>query len=148
MSRYNLVFATLLAAGAAFGAPVPADQLAKPPADAKVWPIVDTGGIRHGQVSVWTAPDGTRWSRNSYNARGWISEQDQQMRLAPDGSIRSLIVRGSTPEGDAAETYTVENGVYTWKSRVDHGSGKARPGLEYSSFSGTLDAFPDRKSVV
>jgi len=142
MLRRLFVFSALCAAAAAAaGAGLPPDQLARPPADARIWPIVDTQGVRHGQVSIWTAPDGTRWSRNSYNARGWISETDQQLRLAPDGSIRTLIVRGSTPEGDAAETYTVENGVYSWKSRVDHGSGKARPGLEYSNFSGTIDAF-------
>lgn len=145
MFHKTLVLAVVLAAAhpvfaAAAAKPVPADRLAKPPAGAKVWPIIDTSGIRHGQVSIWMAPDGTRWSRNEYNARGWISETDQQLRLAPDGSIRSLIVRGSTPEGDAAETYTVENGTYTWKSRVDHGSGKTRPGLEYSSFAGTFDA--------
>ncbi|HET7453184.1 MAG TPA: amidohydrolase family protein, partial [Thermoanaerobaculia bacterium] len=50
-------------------------------------------------------------------------------------------VRGSSPEGDAAESYAVESGTYSWKSRVDHGSGKARPGLEYVAFGGTFDAF-------
>jgi cytosine/adenosine deaminase-related metal-dependent hydrolase len=137
--------AALLAAPPVFAAPtvepVSVDQLAKPPADARTWSITDPGGTRHGQVSLWTTPDGTRWSRMDFNMRGFISAIDQQMRVAPGGSIESLVVRGSTPEGDAAETYKVENGAYTWASRVDHGSGEARPGLEYSSFAGTLDSF-------
>lgn len=150
MSRKLLVFSALLAAAAASSAaassaaapaPVPADRLAKPPADAKVWSITDPGGTRHGEVSIWTTPDGVRWSKMDFNMRGFISAIDQQMRLSPDGSIRSLVVRGSTPEGDAAETYSVENGGYSWTSRVDHGTGKARPGLEYISFAGTFDSF-------
>jgi len=144
MLRRILVLAALIAATSSFAAApeaVPPDQLASPPADAKVWSITDPGGTRHGQVSVWTTPDGTRWSRMDFNMRGFISAIDQQMRLAPDGSIQSLVVRGSTTEGNAAETYKVEDGTYAWTSRVDHGSGKARPGLEYSSFAGTVDSF-------
>ena len=145
LRRIPVVAAGLLATLSIFAAPapdgVPAEQLAKPPADARVWSITDPGGTRHGQVSVWTTPDGTRWSRMDFNMRGFISAIDQQMRLASDGSIQSLVVRGSTPEGNAAETYKVENGAYAWTSRVDHGSGKARPGLEYSSFAGTVDSF-------
>ena len=145
MARKLALAAALLAApsliAAAGAGGVPADQLARPPADAKVWSITDPGGTRHGQVSVWRAPDGARWSRMDFNMRGFKSNIDQQIRLAPDGSIRSLVVRGQTPEGDAAESYTVENGAYAWTSRVDHGAGKARPGLEYISFAGTVDAF-------
>lgn len=140
MLKTTLALAAVLAATSVF-AQTPVDQLAKPPADAKVWSITDPGGTRHGQVTLWTAPDGTRWSRMDFNLRGFVSEIDQQMRLAPGGAIRSLVVRGSTPEGDAAESYRVENGTYTWASRVDHGSGKARPDLEYVSFAGTFDSF-------
>lgn len=48
-------------AGSAF-AQVPAEQLAKPPADAKVWTITSSeGAARHGQVSMWTSADGAHW---------------------------------------------------------------------------------------
>lgn len=141
MVKTTLALVALIVGTSEF-AQVPADQLAKPPAaGARVWSITDPGGTRHGQVTLWTAPDGTRWSRMDFNLRGFVSEIDQQMRLAPGGTIRSLVVRGFTPEGDAGETYRVENGSYAWKSRVDHGAGKAKPDLEYVSFAGTFDSF-------
>jgi Amidohydrolase family len=123
---------------------VPVEQLAKPPAgQTQVWTITSSGGsARHGQVSMWTAADGTHWSRFSMNLRGFISEVDEQNRFAPDGSLTSMIVRGKVPEGDAAESYEVKDGTYTFKSPVDHGTGKARAGLEYVAFGGTLDSFP------
>ncbi|HEY1707291.1 MAG TPA: amidohydrolase family protein [Rhizomicrobium sp.] len=117
------------------------NQLAKPPADAKVWTITDPGGTRHGQVSLWTAPDGTHWSRMSFNLRGFVSELDEQNRFASDGTLQSLIVRGTTPGGDAGETYEVKDGTYTFKSPVDHGTGKAAANLDYVAFGGTFDSF-------
>src|SRR5882724_3408538 len=71
--RTTFALAALFAATSVFARP-PADSLANPPAGAKVWSITDPGGTRHGQVSLWTAPDGTRWSRMDFNLRGFISE--------------------------------------------------------------------------
>jgi cytosine/adenosine deaminase-related metal-dependent hydrolase len=118
------------------------DQLAKPPANATVWTITSSGGAaRHGQVSMWTDASGTHWSRFSMNLRGFVSEVDEQNHFAPDGSLDSLIVRGFTPSGDAAESYTVKDGAYTYTSPVDHGAGKATGGLDYVTFGGTIDSF-------
>ena len=123
-------------------AETPVDQLAKPPADAKVWTLTSSDGVsRHGQTSMWTTPDGTHWSRFSFNLRGFVSETDEQNRFAADGSLSSMVVRGNTPQGDAAETYEVKNGTYTYTSPVDHGTGKAAPGLAYVAFGGTFDSF-------
>jgi cytosine/adenosine deaminase-related metal-dependent hydrolase len=120
----------------------PTEQLAKPPADAKVWPITSSGGAaRHGQVSLWTAADGSHWSRFDFNLRGFVTEVDEQNRFAPDGTLQSMVIRGHTPGGDAAESYEVKDGNYTWTSPVDHSSGKARSGLEYVAFGGTFDSF-------
>jgi imidazolonepropionase-like amidohydrolase len=44
------------------------------------------------------------------------------------------------PEGDAAETYEVRNGTFTYKSAVDHGSGRKASQLEYSALGGTFDS--------
>lgn len=67
-------------------AQTPLDQLARPPANAKVWTITTNGGAqRYGQVSLWTDASGTHWSRLSLNLRGFISEVDEQNRFAPDG---------------------------------------------------------------
>jgi cytosine/adenosine deaminase-related metal-dependent hydrolase len=144
MFRKPLALAAILFAAAAasstFGQ-VPPDQLAKPPADAKVWSIVDPVGTNHGHIWLWTTPDGTHWSRQSFNLRGFISEFDEQNHFAPDGTLQSLTVRGSTPGGDAAENYSVTGDTYSWTSPVDHGTGKTRPGLAYSAFGGTFESF-------
>jgi cytosine/adenosine deaminase-related metal-dependent hydrolase len=140
MRRTAAALAVVLFAVSA-SAQLPAAQLATPPGDAKVWSIVDPLGTHHGKVSLWTAADGTHWSRMSFNLRGFITEVDEQNRFASDGTLQSLVVRGSTPGGDAAESYAVAGGTYTWTSPVDHGSGSARAGLAYSAFGGTFDSF-------
>jgi hypothetical protein len=123
-------------------AQTPVDQLAKPPADAEIWTITSgDGSVPHGQVAEWTDKDGTHWSRESLNLRGIVTEIDEQNRYAPDGSLASIAIRGTVPEGDAAETYEAKNGTYAFKSPVDQGSGKLAPNLEYVSFGGTLDSF-------
>jgi len=132
--------ALLLAAPAA--AQVPPEQLAKPPANAKVWTLTSSNGAsRHGQVSLWTTPDGTQWSRMSFNLRGFVTEIDEQNRFASDGTLASMVVRGKNPQGDVAETYEAKDGTYTYKSPVDHGTGKAAPNLAYVAFGGTFDSF-------
>lgn len=139
MSR--ILTCLLLAIASAAFAQVPVEQLAKPPAQASVWTITSSGGAaRHGQVSMWTAADGTHWSRYSMNLRGFIYEVDEQNRFAPDGQLDEMTVRGKVPEGDAAESYEVKDGVYSFQSPVDHGSGKARAGLDYVAFGGTPDS--------
>jgi cytosine/adenosine deaminase-related metal-dependent hydrolase len=137
-----LVTPALAPAPAAQPAGTPTEQLAKPLADARVWAITSGGGsASHGRVSLWTAPDGAHWSRYSLNLRGFMTEVDEQNRFAPDGTLQSMVIRGHTPGGDAAETYEVKDGTYTWASPVDHSSGKARAGLEYVAFGGTFDSF-------
>jgi cytosine/adenosine deaminase-related metal-dependent hydrolase len=138
--RKILALIALLVAAPAL-AQTPVDQLAKPPADAKVWSITDPGGTRHGQVSLWTDASGTHWSRFSLNLRGFVSEIDEQNRFAADGTLESMIVRGSTPSGDAAETYTAKDGIYSYTSPVDRGTGPVKPNLEYVAFGGTFDSF-------
>jgi cytosine/adenosine deaminase-related metal-dependent hydrolase len=138
----KIAFACAVLFASQAAAETTADQLAKPPANARVWTLTSSDGAsRHGQTSVWTAPDGTHWSRFSFNLRGFVSETDEQNRFAADGTLSSLVVRGKTPQGDAAETYDVKNGVYTYTSPVDHGTGKTAPNLAYVSFGGTFDSF-------
>jgi len=141
MTRKILLLLAALFAAPSF-AQTSVDQLAKPPADAKIWTITSSGGAaRHGQVSLWTAPDGTHWSRMDFNLRGFITEIDEQNRFAADGSLAGMVVRGKVPEGDAAETYEAKDGAYQFTSPVDHGAGKTAAGLNYASFGGTFDSF-------
>jgi imidazolonepropionase-like amidohydrolase len=111
--------ALVLAAGA--NAQVPADQLAKPPADATQFTILSTAG-RHGAISEWTAPDGTLMGRMHMVLRGQVWDEDEAVRLGSDGAIARYELRGSSPQGDVAETFEITNGTANWKSQIDHGS--------------------------
>ena len=156
MTRWTLApMAALVALVAPAFASSPVDQLAQPPADlrvvpalagapagARVWTITrNAGAERYGQAALWTDASGTHWSRLSENFRGYVVEADEQIRFAADGTVESMIIRGSTPEGDSAESYHVKNGTYAWTSPVDHGTGKARPNLEYLALGGTFESF-------
>jgi imidazolonepropionase-like amidohydrolase len=108
----------------ATAAPVPKEQLLKPPADAVHYVIVSEAG-KHGDQWRWQLPDGRTAYRWSQELRGWITEMDQVNTLAPDGTIQALEVRGVTMSGDAAEVFKVENGRASWKTASDSGEAPA-----------------------
>ena len=109
-----VAFSTLLAVAAM--AQTPTAELAKPPADARHFVIMSTGG-KHGDSWAWTLPDGTRMSRESLNLRGQVWEIDTSVASGTDGMPARLVVRGVTPQGDAAETFTIAGGQATGKAR-------------------------------
>src|SRR4051812_2422279 len=90
-------------------AQVPPADLAKPPATARHFIIQSTGG-KHGDSWTWVAPDGTRMARESMNLRGQVFELDSSGKAGADGMPATLTVRGVTPQGDAAETFTIDRG--------------------------------------
>ena len=94
-----VAFAALFAVAAM--AQTPTAELARPPADARHFVILSTGG-KHGDSWAWTLPDGTRVSRESLNLRGQVWEIDTSVAAGADGMPARLIVRGVTPEGDAS----------------------------------------------
>lgn len=109
-------------------------ELAKPPTTGvQTFVITSTGGT-HGKSLRWTAADGTRWARESLLLRGFKTEVDQRTRLAADGTITELAIRGTTPSGDAAETF--QGGSYA--SPVDKGSSDAA-GAFYVPYGGLLE---------
>ena len=61
-------------------APVPKEQLLKPPADAVHYVVVSEAG-KHGDQWRWTLPDGRIAYRYSQSLRGWITETDQVTTL-------------------------------------------------------------------
>lgn len=133
----------IVAAGLALGAAsswaqVPADQLARPPADAKRYVIMSTAG-KHGEASEWTAPDGTRWARASLVLRGQVWEIDEAVKLGPDGMVERYAARGVSPQGDVAESFAVAGGKAEWKSPIDKGSAPyASPAIYYPAGPGSL----------
>jgi imidazolonepropionase-like amidohydrolase len=100
---------------------VPAAELARPPESARHFIIQSTGG-KHGDSWMWTAPDGARMGRESMNLRGQVFDLDSRGVAGPDGMPSAIAIRGVTPAGDAAETFTVGNGTASWKSPIDGGS--------------------------
>lgn len=134
------IFATvaILIATGAQATPAALADLAKPPADAKQFTIMSTAG-RHGQSARWVTADGTLMGRESMNLRGQIFEVDSASRLGADGMLSKTTVRGFTPEGDAAETFSIEGGVAHWKSPVDAGSAPYAKPAFYNAYGGPIE---------
>jgi imidazolonepropionase-like amidohydrolase len=96
-------------------------DLAKPPASAQHFVIESTGG-KHGDSWMWIGVNGNRVGRESMNLRGQVFELDSDGKAGPDGMPLSVSIRGVTPSGDAAETFTIAAGSARWKSPIDGGS--------------------------
>ena len=113
---------------AAAGAPVPKEQLLKPPTDAVRYVVISDAG-KHGDMWRWTLPDGRIAYRHSQSLRGWISETDHVVKLRGDGLPEMIEVRGITPNGDAAESFNLAGGKAVWTSTADSGSSEGRVGF-------------------
>jgi hypothetical protein len=121
MRRTILATSLLASASIAFADPTPKEQLLVPPANAAHYVVVSSAG-KHGDEYMWTTPDGRLAFRESILLRGLIFETDETMRVGPDGMPADVVIRGVTPSGDAAETFTLANGKASWTSPVDKGS--------------------------
>ncbi|MGZ8335638.1 MAG: amidohydrolase family protein [Allosphingosinicella sp.] len=122
--KLHLLAATCLALASPFAIPaaaqVPPDQLMTAPADARRFVIVSAAG-EHGRSAYWRAPDGTINVRESLLLRGFVFEQDYAMRPGAGGAPQRVEIRGTSPSGDAAETFEVVDGRARWTSRLDRG---------------------------
>ena len=134
--RSALVVALLASASTA--AQVPVADLVKPPAGARHFLIMSTGG-KHGDSWAWTLPDGTRMSRESLNLRGQVWEIDTAITPGADGLPARLAVRGVTPSGDASETFAIASGKATWVSQIDKGDAAYASPHFYVPVGGTAD---------
>jgi len=133
-----LLSVCLTAAVAVAAAQVPVTELAKPPASARHFVIQSTGG-KHGDSWTWVAADGTRMGRESLNLRGQVFELDSAGKAGSDGLPSSLTIRGVTPQGDAAETFTISGGTAGWKSPVDAGTTSYSAPAFYVSQGGPIE---------
>ena len=138
-SESNLprILLIVLAAFLRVHAQVPADQLAKPPADAHAFTILSTSGT-NGKAAIWIAGDGSLMSRESILLRGQVWETDQNVKLGSDGMPSAMMVRGFTPQGDAAETFEIRGGEASWKSPVDAGNRRYSSSAFYVAQGGTF----------
>ncbi len=121
MTPIQGITVALLSSSTICAAQVPVADLAQPPSDARRFTIMSTAGT-HGNVSQWTAPDGTLMGRMSVMLRGQAWEEDEATTLGADGAIASYRLRGSSPNGDVGEIFGIAAGTATWKSPFDGGS--------------------------
>ena len=60
------------------------------------------------------------------------------MRLGADGMPSEVVIRGVTPQGDAAENFVIADGTAQWKSQVDEGSAPYSAPAYYLAQGGTF----------
>ncbi len=116
----SVALATLLVSMAAATAQTPVSELATPPANAQVFTIMSTAG-KHGTTWQWQAPDGTWMGRMSLGLRGQVWEEDEATKVGPDGAFTEYRLRGTSPNGDVGETFSIVDGKASWQSQIDHG---------------------------
>lgn len=104
---------------------VPKEQLLVPPAGARHYVIV-SDSAKHGDIWQWTQPDGSIASRMSMSLRGWITETDGVLRKGADGFPEAVTIRGVSPNGNAAESFTMKDGVARWVAATDRGESRQR----------------------
>jgi hypothetical protein len=141
----SAVLCAWLAAGAPSpvrAAPTPVSELAHAPPDAQRFTILSTAG-RHGESTRWTDTQGQHWGRESILLRGQVFEVDDTARLGADGMLEQVVVRGFTPNGDAAERFSIVDGQARWTSPVDKGSATYHGPAEYVAFGGPMDLTAD-----
>lgn len=133
---------TVAVAGAALTgtlvAQAPGAPLATPPAGARHF-VIESVAARHGDSWMWTTPDGVRMGRETFNLRGQVFDVDSSGTAGPDGMPASISIHGSTPQGDAGETFAIENGTARWKSPIDAGSARYARAAFYSAEGGPID---------
>ncbi|WP_245600300.1 amidohydrolase family protein [Sphingomonas jaspsi] len=135
--RFLLALSLAVSPAALSAAPVPKEKLLVPPANADHFVIVSQAG-KHGDEWRWTLPDGSRAYRESILLRGLIFEVDEVAKLDANGNVVSRVIRGVTPSGDAAETYSLSGNTANWKSPVDEGHSDQAEGKYYFSSGGTF----------
>lgn len=119
-------------------AAIAADAMSAPPKNAQVFGIVSAGG-KHGEERVWTDSKGVRYSRMQFVLRGLTYDVEHATTFDDKGVPVSVAIKGVTPSGDAAETFSIADGVASWKSPADEGTAPWRENLMYIPFGGPAD---------
>ena len=116
----QIISVVLILGGATMRAQVPADQLAKPPADAQRFTILSTAGT-HGKASVWTAltaPCG-RVRASSCVARSgrWTRASSWAPTACHRRSLCAVLLHRATPPKPSH---------HTWRRELEE-PGRCRP---------------------
>lgn len=114
-----------------------AATLAKPTAAARHFIIESVAG-KHGDSWIWMAADGAHMGRESFDLRGQVWDVDYSGRAGSDGMPARVVIRGSNPQGDAGETFSVAGGTARWKSPIDAGAVPYSSAAYYLSQDGPI----------
>lgn len=137
MRKFMLPLAALLLSTSAH-TQTPKEDMLAPPKGARHFVIKSTGG-QHGESWIWTAPDGTLMGRESMNLRGQVWEIDFQGQADAQRHLPQwMTIRGVTPQGDAAETFSLTGGTARWKSPSDSGAAAGADGGFYIPLGGPM----------
>lgn len=112
--------------------------LATPPPNARTCRIT-ANGTSYGQSTRWHDADGTRWSRDTVLDRGYAYDVEQQLRVDASGLLRSMRIRGSTPQGPVTERFESAADRFSYESAIDRGEGRHAAGGFYLPFTQTID---------
>src|SRR5215210_6935494 len=145
--RLSILLLAACAPNALRAAPIPKEQLLVPPANAAHYVVVSAAG-KHGDQWAWTLPDGTLATRYSQSLRGWITETDEVMALGAGGVPAKMTIRGVTPNGDAAESFSVADGKASWKSAADSGEAASAPAFYVATGGTNLANIPLAAALV
>jgi len=77
--------------------------------------------------------------RESMNLRGQVFELDSEGKTGADGMPLAVSIRGVTPSGDAAETFSISDGSARWKSPIDAGTASYFGPAFYPPQGGPID---------
>ena len=115
----------------------PGAGLATPPKKAQHFTIMSIAGV-HGHDSIWKDGDGRIVSRDDILLRGQVWNLEQTVTLGADGMPSHIVIRGVSPQGDAAETFDVVKGTASWKSPIDAGTATYDKPAFYITQGGTF----------
>jgi imidazolonepropionase-like amidohydrolase len=73
------------------------------------------------------------------NLRGQVWETDYRGTPGTEGTPTVMIIRGVTPQGDAAESFSIAGGTAKWRSPVDAGSAESSGHAFYFPQGGPID---------
>jgi imidazolonepropionase-like amidohydrolase len=136
------IFSALAFLAYTAAAQTPVGDLAQPPTTALRFTVISAAG-KHGESSRWITPAGVRMGRESFVLRGQVFEVDSAAHAGKDGMLDRVTIRGSTPNGDAAESFVIAGGRATWKSPVDGATMAYSSPALYAAFGGPIDLTAD-----
>ncbi len=106
------------------------------PADALRY-TVQMAGNAAGVAAQWHAPDGTLHSFFAFNDRGRGPRLTEELKLAPDGTVRELHITGNDYlKSPVQESFSMTGSAAQWKNQAEQGEKAGASGF-YVAMNGS-----------